>query len=138
MPPGVALREPLPRQLPLEPVLSQRERFPPGRHAPQSELAVTRHCVPRHQGFAFTNGIQLSYVEVDVDTGFVRLLGRWAVEDCGRIINNPRLPLAAEGGGPGLAHVVDQPEDLLVDPTHLFTVGPRTPGRSARTSAGRP
>ncbi|MFQ5524559.1 MAG: xanthine dehydrogenase family protein molybdopterin-binding subunit, partial [Acidimicrobiia bacterium] len=56
----------------------------------QSELTVTRHYVPRHQGFAFTNGIQLSHVEVDVDTGFVRLLKHWAVEDCGRIIN-PRL-----------------------------------------------
>lgn len=56
----------------------------------QSELTVTRHYVPRQQGFAFTNGIQLSYVEVDVDTGFVRLLKHWAVEDCGRIIN-PRL-----------------------------------------------
>ena len=56
----------------------------------QSELTVTRHYVPRHQGFAFTNGIQLSYVEVDADTGFVKLLGHWVVEDCGRIIN-PRL-----------------------------------------------
>ena len=56
----------------------------------QPELTVTRHYVPRHQGFAFTNGIQLSHVEVDVATGFVRLLGHWVVEDCGRIIN-PRL-----------------------------------------------
>ena len=56
----------------------------------QSELTVTRHYVPRHQGFAFTNGVQLSHVEVDVETGFVRLLKHWAVEDCGRIIN-PRL-----------------------------------------------
>lgn len=56
----------------------------------QSELTVTRHYVPRHQGFAFTNGVQLSHVEVDADTGFVRLLRHWAVEDCGRIIN-PRL-----------------------------------------------
>src|SRR5262249_29421819 len=56
----------------------------------QSELTVTRHYVPRHQGFAFTNGIQLSHVEVDVQTGFVRLLKHWCVEDCGRIIN-PRL-----------------------------------------------
>ena len=56
----------------------------------QSELTVTRHYVPRHQGFAFTNGIQLSHVEVDVETGFVRLLKHWCVEDCGRIIN-PRL-----------------------------------------------
>jgi carbon-monoxide dehydrogenase large subunit len=56
----------------------------------QAELTVTRHYVPRHQGFAFTNGVQLSHVEVDVDTGFVTLLGHWVVEDCGRIIN-PRL-----------------------------------------------
>ena len=56
----------------------------------QSELTVTRHYVPRHQGFAFTNGIQLSHVEVAVETGFVRLLKHWCVEDCGRIIN-PRL-----------------------------------------------
>jgi carbon-monoxide dehydrogenase large subunit len=56
----------------------------------QSELSVTRHYVPRQQGFAFTNGVQLSYVEVDVETGFVTLLKHWAVEDCGRIIN-PRL-----------------------------------------------
>src|SRR5262245_2468228 len=56
----------------------------------QSELTVTRHYVPRHQGFVFTNGIQLSHVEVDVQTGFVRLLKHWCVEDCGRIIN-PRL-----------------------------------------------
>ena len=56
----------------------------------QSELTVTRHYVPRHQGFALTNGIQLSHVEVDVETGFVRLLKHWCVEDCGRIIN-PRL-----------------------------------------------
>jgi len=56
----------------------------------QSELTVTRHYVPRHQGFAFTNGIQLSHVEVTVETGFVRLLKHWCVEDCGRVIN-PRL-----------------------------------------------
>lgn len=56
----------------------------------QAELAVTRHYVPRHQGFAFTNGVQLSHVEVDTDTGFVTLLKHWVVEDCGRIIN-PKL-----------------------------------------------
>ena len=56
----------------------------------QAELAVTRHYVPRHQGFAFTNGVQLSHVEVDTDTGFVTLLTHWVVEDCGRIIN-PKL-----------------------------------------------
>ena len=31
--------------------------------------------------------MQVSHVEVDVETGFVKLLGHWAVEDCGRVIN---------------------------------------------------
>jgi len=53
----------------------------------QPELTVTRHYVPRHQTFAFGNGAQLSHVEVDVQTGFVKLLGHWIVEDCGRIVN---------------------------------------------------
>ncbi len=35
----------------------------------QSELMVTRHYTPRGYGFAFTNGMQASLVEVDVDTG---------------------------------------------------------------------
>jgi carbon-monoxide dehydrogenase large subunit len=56
----------------------------------QAELTVTRHYVPRHQGFAFTNGVQLARVQVDVETGLVTLLRHWVVEDCGRIIN-PRL-----------------------------------------------
>src|SRR3954462_10776104 len=34
-----------------------------------SELTVTRHYTPREYGFTFTNGIQASYLEVDVDTG---------------------------------------------------------------------
>ena len=40
----------------------------------QSELTVTRHYTPREYGFTFTNGIQASYVEVDTETGFVKLL----------------------------------------------------------------
>ena len=40
----------------------------------QAELMVTRHYTPRGYGFAFTNGIQASLVEVDVDTGFIKLL----------------------------------------------------------------
>ena len=49
----------------------------------QSELTVTRHYTPRQYGFTFTNGIQASLVEVDPDTGFVKLLKHWCVEDCG-------------------------------------------------------
>ena len=51
------------------------------------ELMVTRHYAQRDYPFIFTNGVQVSYVEVDTDTGFVKLLGHWAVEDCGRVIN---------------------------------------------------
>ncbi|MDB5796885.1 MAG: molybdopterin-binding domain of aldehyde dehydrogenase family protein [Paucimonas sp.] len=53
----------------------------------QSELMVTRHYVQRDYPFIFTNGIQASYVEVDPDTGFTKLLKHWVVEDCGRVIN---------------------------------------------------
>ncbi|MEO7246352.1 MAG: molybdopterin cofactor-binding domain-containing protein, partial [Rubrivivax sp.] len=51
------------------------------------ELMVTRHYAQRDYPFIFTNGVQISHVEVDVDTGFVKLLKHWAVEDCGRVIN---------------------------------------------------
>ena len=51
------------------------------------ELVVTRHFAQRDFPFIFTNGVQVSYVEVDTDTGFVKLLKHWAVEDCGRVIN---------------------------------------------------
>ena len=51
------------------------------------ELMVTRHYAQRDFPFIFTNGVQASYVEVDPDTGFVKLLKHWAVEDCGRVLN---------------------------------------------------
>ena len=51
------------------------------------ELMVTRHYAQRDYPFIFTNGVQVSHVEVDTDTGFVKLLKHWAVEDCGRVIN---------------------------------------------------
>jgi aerobic carbon-monoxide dehydrogenase large subunit len=51
------------------------------------ELMVTRHYAQRDYPFIFTNGVQVSHVEVDTDTGFVRLLKHWAVEDCGRVVN---------------------------------------------------
>src|SRR5690242_258179 len=53
----------------------------------QAELTVTRHYTPRQYGFTFTNGIQASLVEVDADTGFVKLLKHWCVEDSGTVIN---------------------------------------------------
>ena len=64
----------------------------------QSELTVTRHYTPREYPFAFTNGIQASLVEVDLDTGFVKLLKHWCVEDCGIAINPMLVEEQIRGG----------------------------------------
>ncbi len=42
--------------------------------------------------YVFTNGAHGAQIEIDADTGAVRILGYWAVEDGGRLIN----PLLAE------------------------------------------
>jgi carbon-monoxide dehydrogenase large subunit len=64
----------------------------------QAELVATRHYVPRAWPFAFTNGVQASYLEVDVDTGFVKLLKHWCVEDCGTVINPQLVDEQIRGG----------------------------------------
>ncbi|MFP6750003.1 MAG: xanthine dehydrogenase family protein molybdopterin-binding subunit [Alphaproteobacteria bacterium] len=64
----------------------------------QSELVVTRHYVPKQYPFAFTNGVQASWLEVDIETGFVTLLKHWAVEDCGTVINPQLVDEQIRGG----------------------------------------
>jgi carbon-monoxide dehydrogenase large subunit len=64
----------------------------------QPELIATRHYVPRDYPFAFTNGVQASWLEVDTETGFIRLLHHWVVEDCGRIINPLLVDEQIRGG----------------------------------------
>ena len=87
----------------------------------QSELMVTRHYTPRGYGFAFTNGFQASLVEVDVETGFVKLLGHWCVEDCGTVINPMLVDEQMRGGivqGIGAAlgeHCLYSPSGQLVN-----------------------
>jgi carbon-monoxide dehydrogenase large subunit len=71
------------------------DTLPPGF---QAEFVATRHYVPRAWPFAFTNGIQGSYVEVDTDTGFVKLLKHWCVEDCGTVINPQLVDEQVRGG----------------------------------------
>ncbi len=71
------------------------DTLPPGF---QAELMATRHYVPRAFPFAFTNGIQGSYLEVDTDTGFVTLLRHWVVEDCGTVINPQLVDEQIRGG----------------------------------------
>jgi aerobic carbon-monoxide dehydrogenase large subunit len=64
----------------------------------QCELTVTRHYTPRQYGFTFTNGIQASLVEIDPDTGFVKLLKHWCVEDSGTLINPMLVDEQIRGG----------------------------------------
>ena len=71
------------------------DTLPPGF---QPELVATRHYVPRAWPFAFTNGVQASYVELDTDTGFVTLLKHWCVEDCGTVINPQLVDEQIRGG----------------------------------------
>ncbi len=71
------------------------DTLPPGI---QPELMATRHFVPRDYPFAFTNGVQGSWLEVDTDTGFVKLLRHWVVEDCGTIINPQLVDEQIRGG----------------------------------------
>ena len=52
---------------------------------------VTQHYTPRRPYF-IANGVQACLAEVDTDSGFVRLLRHWLVEDCGKVIN----PLLAD------------------------------------------
>ena len=54
--------------------------------------------MPREYPFAFTNGVQAAWVEVDTDTGFVKLLRHWVVEDCGTIINPQLVDEQIRGG----------------------------------------
>lgn len=84
-------------------------------HDLQPELSVVRHAAPRKHTFQATNGIQASHVEVDIETGFVRLLDHWVVHDAGTVINPLLVEEQIRGGvvqGLGAALF----EELVYDP----------------------
>jgi aerobic carbon-monoxide dehydrogenase large subunit len=64
----------------------------------QPELVVTRHFRVKDYPFVFTNGAQGCLLEVDTDTGFVKLLKMWCVDDCGRVINPKLVDEQVRGG----------------------------------------
>ncbi len=64
----------------------------------QPRLSHTRRFRLADDPYIFTNGIHGAHVEVDIETGFVRLLKIWVVEDCGRVIN-PQLADEQVRGG---------------------------------------
>ena len=62
--------------------------LPPG---VETSPIVTAHVVPK-AAYLVANGIQASLIQLDPDSGFVKPLRHWVVEDCGRVIN----PLLAD------------------------------------------
>ena len=63
----------------------------------QPELMVTRHHVP-DTPYYIANGVQGAQVEVDIDTGFIKLLGWWVADDCGRVVNPLMVDEQIRGG----------------------------------------
>jgi carbon-monoxide dehydrogenase large subunit len=62
------------------------------------QLQVSTSHVANDKICYLANGVQLSHVEVDADTGIIRVLGQWAVDDCGRIINPLLVDEQVRGG----------------------------------------
>jgi carbon-monoxide dehydrogenase large subunit len=62
------------------------------------QLSVTASFVGNDKMYYMANGVQASHVEIDTDTGFVRMLGQWAVDDCGRVINPLLVDEQVRGG----------------------------------------
>jgi carbon-monoxide dehydrogenase large subunit len=95
------------------------DTLPPG---VQPELVATRHYQPRDYPFAFTNGVQASWLELDVETGVVTLLNHWVVEDCGTVVNPLLVDEQIRGGvvqGLGAALY----EECFYDPVGQLTNG---------------
>ncbi|MBM3488311.1 MAG: xanthine dehydrogenase family protein [Alphaproteobacteria bacterium] len=62
------------------------------------EFAVTRNHVDNNVMYYTANGVQGTHVEIDRETGFVTVLGHWAVDDCGRVINPLLVDEQVKGG----------------------------------------
>jgi carbon-monoxide dehydrogenase large subunit len=64
----------------------------------QPELTVTRSFAQKHYTGIFTNGVHASYVEVDPETGFVKLLKHWVIDDAGTVVNPLLVDEQIRGG----------------------------------------
>ena len=64
----------------------------------QPELTVTRSFAQKHYSGIYTNGIHGSTVEVDIDTGFVRVLKHWVIDDAGTLVNPLLVDEQIRGG----------------------------------------
>ncbi len=64
----------------------------------QPELTVTRSFAQKHYSGIFTNGAHASLVEVDPETGFVKLLKHWVMDDAGTVVNPLLVDEQIRGG----------------------------------------
>jgi carbon-monoxide dehydrogenase large subunit len=64
----------------------------------QPELTVTRSFAQKHYAGIFTNGAHASYVEVDTETGFVKVLKHWVIDDAGTVVNPLLVDEQIRGG----------------------------------------
>jgi aerobic carbon-monoxide dehydrogenase large subunit len=62
------------------------------------QLSVTASFVGNDKMYYMANGVQASYLEVDCDTGFIKVLGQWAIDDCGRVVNPLLVDEQVRGG----------------------------------------
>jgi carbon-monoxide dehydrogenase large subunit len=69
-----------------------------GGHVVDARTGESRLPLSELGRMAYFRPDQLPKVEVDVDTGFVKLLGHWVAEDCGRIINPMLVDEQVRGG----------------------------------------
>jgi carbon-monoxide dehydrogenase large subunit len=102
----------------------------------QPQLSVAHHYRREKDMFLPTNGIQASMVEIDPETGIVRALRHWVVEDCGRVLNPLLVDEQIRGGvvlgvGEALFEACRYDEDgqftsgTLAD--YLVTMAPEAP-----------
>ena len=62
------------------------------------QFSVTRSHVSNDATYYTTVGVQACLVDVDPGTGFVTVLGHWAVTDCGRVVNPLLVDEQMRGG----------------------------------------
>jgi carbon-monoxide dehydrogenase large subunit len=62
------------------------------------QLSVTASFVGNDKMYYMANDVQASHVEIDTETGFITMLGQWAVDDCGRVINPLLVDEQVRGG----------------------------------------
>ncbi len=62
------------------------------------QMEVSASHVANQQQYYMANGVQGAYLELDTETGFIKLLKHWAVDDCGRVINPLLVDEQVRGG----------------------------------------